>query len=73
MKKEDFKFIYQDDGYYLLLYKDKPVTYIDYDNFDFIDDKMNEMEINNRILDIFINDINDYKYFYEGFENKFKE
>lgn len=68
MKKEDFKFIYQDDGYYLLLYKGKAVTYIDYDNFDFINDEMSETEINNKILDIFITDINEYKDFYEGYE-----
>ena len=58
MNKEDFKFIYQDDGYYLILYKNNPLTYIDYDNFDFADsDKLSESEIHDRILDILIDDM----------------
>ena len=58
MKKDDFKFIYQFDGYYLVLYKNRPLCYIDYDNFDFADtDKLSEIEINNKILDIIISEI----------------
>lgn len=58
MKKEDFKFIYQFDGYYLVLYKNRPLYYIDYDNFDFADmDKLSEVEINNKILDIIISEV----------------
>lgn len=57
-----FKYIYQGDNiYYLTTLDDKPVVYIDVENFDFlfIDDeidKLTEKEILLRIIDCYINE-----------------
>ena len=34
---DDINGVYQDDGYYLILYKNIPLYYVDFDNFDWID------------------------------------
>ena len=57
-----YKYIYQGDNIYLLTtLDDKPVVYIDVENFDFlfIDDeidKLTEKEILLRIIDCYINE-----------------
>lgn len=58
--------IYQDEGYYLILYKNKPLYYVDFDNFDWINtDKIkNKRQEQNIIKKIVKNEIEeDYKYY----------
>ncbi len=58
--------IYQDDGYYLIFYKNKPLYYVDFDNFDWINtdkikNKKQEQEIIKKIVKDEIEE--DYKFY----------
>ena len=58
--------VYQDDGYYLIFYKNKPLYYVDFDNFDWINtdkikNKKQEQEIIRKIIKTEIEE--DYRYF----------
>jgi len=59
--------IYQDDGCYLIFYKNKPLYYVDFDNFDWINtDKIkNKKQEQNIIKKIVKNEIEDDHKFYE--------
>ena len=58
--------LYQEDGYYLIFYKNKPLYYVDFDNFDWINtdnikNKKQEQEIIKKIVKDEIEE--DYKFY----------
>ena len=58
--------VYQDDGYYLIFYKNKPLYYVDFDNFDWINtDKIKNKKQEQKIIkEIVKNEIEeDYKFY----------
>lgn len=64
MNKKDFSYIWQSDTTYLILYQDKPLTYIDLENFDFVNidkikSKRQERYYLNKIIDVLMSDIYD--------------
>lgn len=59
--------IYQEEGYYLILYKNKPLYYVDFDNFDWIKtDKIKtrkqEQNIIKKIVKEELQCINEYEF-----------
>ena len=61
INKKAFKYIWQGDTTYLILYNDMPLTYIDLDNFDIdidkIKNKKQEEKALNKIIDWIIEDL----------------
>ena len=55
MNRDKFNYIYQQDGYYLITYDNKPLVYVDLDDFnidlDTIKTKEDESKELNKIID----------------------
>jgi len=63
MNRDKFSYIYQQDGYYLITYDNKPFVYVDLDNFnidlDTIKTKEDESRELNKIIDYMLTEYSD--------------
>ena len=63
MERDKFNYIYQQDGYYLITYDNKPFVYVDLDNFnidlDTIKTKEDESKELNKIIDYMLTEYSD--------------